>query len=314
VESTRALLWENSQEKRLTRLWLIDAPAKERQQHEPAKAGIVYDPGREARQRRNPMITLRKSDERGRTRIDWLESYHSFSFGDYHDDRHMGFSDLRVINEDWVKPGAGFGMHPHRDMEILTVVLSGTLEHQDSMGNGSLIRPGDIQRMTAGTGVLHSEYNPSDSEPVHLLQIWIKPEAKGLQPGYEQKTLPAQEHPGQWRILASREGRSGSVKLNQDMTLLGASLPAGQQIGYPLKEGRHAWLQVASGQIRLNGQVLDAGDGAAITPESQEIDAREDQDDLLIEALDNSELLLFDLKAVAQSRVEAWSGKSMSSY
>jgi redox-sensitive bicupin YhaK (pirin superfamily) len=215
------------------------------------------------------MITLRKADDRGRSRIDWLDSKHTFSFADYMDPRHMGFGRLRVINDDTVAPGHGFGRHPHRDMEILSYVLEGSLRHDDSMGNGSVIRPGDVQRMSAGTGVLHSEANPSSDERVHFLQIWIEPDRRGLTPGYEQKHFDEGERRGTFRLVASRDGREGSVTVHQDVNLYSALLGAGQRAAVPLATGRRAWVQVARGSVTVNGVALGEGDGASVVEESQ---------------------------------------------
>ncbi len=231
------------------------------------------------------MLQIRKSQERGHLNHGWLDTYHTFSFGDYYDPRHHHYRALRVMNEDRVAPGQGFGMHPHRDMEIVTYVISGALEHRDSMGNGEVLRPGELQRMTAGTGILHSEFNPSESEPVHLYQIWLLPERKGLSPSYEQRGFDAQERHNQWRIVASREGRDGSLTIHQDADLYLATLDAGQGLEFALRLSRHAWLQVLRGAARLNGQELTAGDGAATTGESL----------LVVEASDPAEVLLFDL-------------------
>ena len=211
------------------------------------------------------MITVRPSEARGHTRMGWLDSWHSFSFDQYCDPAHMSFRSLRVINEDWVAPGAGFPMHPHRDMEIITYILEGALEHKDSMGNGSLIRPGEVQRMTAGTGVLHSEFNSSKDQRVHLLQIWILPEQLGLQPGYEQKAFPRQSLEGVWRLIAARDGRDGAVTIHQDADLFASRLRAGETLTHPFRPGRHGWLQVADGALELDGTSLHAGDGAAIS-------------------------------------------------
>jgi len=231
------------------------------------------------------MITVRPSAERGRSELGWLSSRHTFSFADYLDPRHMGFRSLRVINEDRVQPGAGFPTHGHRDMEIVTYVAEGVLEHKDSMGNGSVIRPGEVQRMTAGTGVTHSEYNPSRTEPVRLLQIWILPERQGLAPGYEQRTFPAAEMQGRLRVVASRDGRESSVTLHQDARILAARLAPGEEIVHSFAPGRHAWVQVVRGALALDGTVLAAGDGAAVSDETR----------LALAAHAPSELLLFDL-------------------
>jgi quercetin 2,3-dioxygenase len=231
------------------------------------------------------MITLRRSYERGHTTLNWLESAHTFSFNNYIDPRHMDFRQLRVINDDRVKPGAGFGTHSHRDMEIITYVLEGALEHRDSTGNGSVIRPGDVQRMSAGTGISHSEYNHSPTMPVHFLQIWIVPERRGLQPGYEQHTFAPAELRGQWRLIAARDGRDGAVVVHQDVEVLAARLEPGEEIAYHLRPGRHAWLQLARGGVTLNGMSLKEGDGASVSEVA----------DLTITAGDSSEVLLFDL-------------------
>ena len=231
------------------------------------------------------MIQVRRADERGHTDLGWLNSYHTFSFGEYYDPRHMRFRQLRVINEDRVKPGSGFPTHSHRDMEILTVVLEGALEHKDSIGNGSVIRPGEVQRMSAGTGVSHSEYNHSKVEPVHLLQIWVLPEQKGLEPSYEQRSFVKKGQPGTWRVIAARDGRAGAVAVHQDVELSIARLAPGERISYRPRPGRHAWVQVARGVVALNGMALKAGDGAAISEE----DVLEFRADKL------SEILLFDL-------------------
>lgn len=213
------------------------------------------------------MITVRRSEERGHASRGWLESYHTFSFADYYDPRHEQFRDLRVINEDWIAPGQGFGTHPHRDMEIVTVVLEGALAHRDSLGTGSTIRPGEVQRMSAGTGIAHSEFNASDSEPVHLLQIWLLPERAGLEPGYEQKAFPTDGAPLQ--LLAARDGRGGAVTIHQDAELYRARLAPGESALHALRPGRHAWLQVTSGTLTVNGTNLRAGDGAAVSDETE---------------------------------------------
>jgi redox-sensitive bicupin YhaK (pirin superfamily) len=231
------------------------------------------------------MITLRPGAARGRTALGWLDSAHTFSFGDYWDRQHMGFRSLRVINEDHVAPGTGFGTHPHRDMEILTWVLSGALEHRDSLGTGSVIGPGEIQRMTAGTGILHSEYNPSADEPVHLLQIWLLPERKGLTPGYDQRAFPEEGRRGRLQLLASRDGRDGAVTIHQDADLFATELAAGQAVTHTLRPGRSAWVQVTRGVATLNGKALRAGDGAAVR----------DEPALRLEAREGAGLLLFDL-------------------
>ena len=234
------------------------------------------------------MLTIRRANERGLSEFSWLHSQHSFSFGGYMDPAHMGFSDLRVINEDRVVPGAGFGTHGHRDMEIISYVLEGELAHKDSMGTGSVIRPGDVQRMSAGTGVTHSEMNYSTENPVHFLQIWLLPEAKGLEPEYEQKYFDPAAQPNQWRLIGSRDGRDGSVTIHQDVSLYRAKLEANTELGYRLAEGRKAWLQVVRGGAQLNGEALSLGDGAAITDLSSLN---------LIADENNTEVLLFDLAA-----------------
>jgi redox-sensitive bicupin YhaK (pirin superfamily) len=231
------------------------------------------------------MISIRRSEERGGGDYGWLNTRHTFSFDQYHDPRYMGFRSLRVINEDWVAPAGGFPMHPHRDMEIITYVLEGALEHRDSMGNGSVIRPGDGQRMSAGTGVRHSEANSSDTNPVHLLQIWILPERRGFEPGYEQKSFPAEEKRGKLRQIAGPDGKDGSVTIHQDARLFVSLLAPGQSVTHDLAPGRYAWLQVARGSVELNGKLLKQGDGAAVTEESK----------LTITGKEDSEVLLFDL-------------------
>lgn len=234
------------------------------------------------------MIRMRRSDERGRARFGWLDSRHTFSFGHYHDPDHMGFGTLRVINEDRVAPGTGFDTHGHRDMEIVTYVLEGGLEHRDSLGNGSVIRPGDVQRMTAGTGIRHSEFNASSEVPVHLLQIWILPERPGLTPGYEEKHFDASEIEGALRLVASRDARGGSLIIHQDADIYATRLAPGQRVDHVLADGRMAWLQLARGSIELNGRLLAEGDGAAIEAEPV-LSIRT--------AADEAEFLLFDMGA-----------------
>lgn len=231
------------------------------------------------------MIDIRKSEDRGHFDHGWLNTYHTFSFADYYDPQHMAFRTLRVINEDRVAPGTGFGKHPHRDMEIITYVLEGELTHHDSMGNGSVIRPGEVQRMTAGTGVEHSEENNSPTEGVHLLQIWIRPSEKGLTPEYEQKTIPEKAEKNQLYLIASPVGGNGTLKIHQDVKLYSAVIEAGQKIDYQLESGRYAWVQVARGTVDLNGNELNQGDGAAISKETH----------LTITANEPAEILLFDL-------------------
>jgi redox-sensitive bicupin YhaK (pirin superfamily) len=215
------------------------------------------------------MIKIRKSEERGHADHGWLDSYHSFSFANYYDPRNMGFRALRVINEDVVAGGGGFDMHPHRDMEIITYILSGALQHRDSMGNSAVMKPGLVQRITAGTGVEHSEFNYSPIEPVHLLQIWLLPEKKGLKPGYVEKSFDGKSPEGQLQLIASHTGRDGSIPVNQDIELYAAKLNNGKAVTYPLKPGRHAWLQVAEGELNVNGQTLKPGDGAAVSEEKE---------------------------------------------
>jgi redox-sensitive bicupin YhaK (pirin superfamily) len=213
------------------------------------------------------MIELRKSGERGHANHGWLDSYHSFSFADYHDPRHMGFASLRVINEDVVQPGQGFGTHGHRDMEIITYILEGALEHKDSMGNGSVIRPGDVQRMSAGTGVRHSEFNASRDEPVHLLQIWIEPAIAGISPGYEEKHFDGASKRGRLRLIASNDGRDGSVTIHQDAAVYAALLDGGERAVHRIATGRKAYVHIARGSVAVNGQALSAGDAVKISGE-----------------------------------------------
>lgn len=210
------------------------------------------------------MIKVRKAGDRGRSHYDWLDSRHTFSFDHYYDPDNMGFGPLRVINDDTVAPGEGFPTHPHRDMEIVTYVLEGALEHRDSLGNGSVIRPGDVQRMSAGTGIRHSEFNASKSEPVHFLQIWIMPEARGIAPGYEQKTFSTTGETAGLRLVGSRDGRDGSVTIHQDADLFVGVLSDGQAAEHAVAPGRLAWVQVARGSVSLNGLTLEEGDGAAL--------------------------------------------------
>jgi redox-sensitive bicupin YhaK (pirin superfamily) len=231
------------------------------------------------------MIRIRKASDRGHANHGWLESHHTFSFAGYHDPAHMGFGPLRVINEDRIQPGRGFDTHSHRDMEIITWVVDGALEHRDSMGNGSVIRPGDVQRMSAGTGVSHSEYNHSKSDRVHLLQIWILPEREGIPPSYEQKHFDADARRGVLRALASPDARDGSVRVHQDATLYATLLGAGESVGHELAPGRRAWVQGVRGAVRLGDVRLSAGDGAAIS----------DERELRLRAEEPAELLVFDL-------------------
>ena len=231
------------------------------------------------------MIKIRRSEERGKANYGWLDTRYTFSFSNYYDERFMGFRDLRVINEDLIEPAQGFPTHGHRDMEILTYVITGELSHRDSMGNGETIRPHEVQRMTAGTGVLHSEYS-SPTDRTHLLQIWILPEKRNLTPGYEQKLFPPEEKKGRLKLVASRGGTDGSVHINQDVALYSSILGAGETVSYELKENRHAWIQIVKGSLEVNGETLNQGDGAAIS------------DERLLEirsAADETEFLFFDL-------------------
>ena len=232
------------------------------------------------------MISIRKSKERGHFDHGWLNTYHTFSFDQYYDPRYMGFRSLRVINEDFVAPGRGFPTHGHRDMEIITYILEGALQHEDSMGNGSVIRPGDVQRMTAGTGVRHSEKNASDKERVHLLQIWILPNAESLAPGYEQKAFSEAERRGTLRLIASNDGRDDSVKLNQDVSLFAAILDPGEEVERAMDPVRYGWVQVARGAITVNGEKAEQGDGVVVVAEPS----------LTIKADEPAEVLLFDLE------------------
>jgi quercetin 2,3-dioxygenase len=232
------------------------------------------------------MIDIRKAGERGKTKIGWLDSKHSFSFGHYYDSKHMGFGPLRVINEDKVTPGAGFGRHPHDNMEILSYVLEGALEHKDSIGTGSVIRAGDLQRMSAGTGVEHSEFNHSKSEPVHFLQIWILPETRGVEPSYEQKTFAPQMREGRLVLAGSHDGRDNSITIHQDLDLYLGSLKNAGQVAHILRDGRRAWLQVTRGAVSVNGYSLKAGDAAAITGERE----------IGVVADDEAEFILFDMQ------------------
>ena len=231
------------------------------------------------------MIVRRPSDARGLADHGWLKSRHTFSFADYYDPEHMGFRGLRVINEDRVEPGRGFGAHQHRDMEILSYVLEGELGHRDSMGTGSVIRPGDVQRMSAGTGVTHSEMNPSPVNPVHFFQIWLLPAARGIAPGYEQKTFPDSEKQGRLRLVAASDGRDGAITIHADANLYAGLLAAGQSARLDLPAGRHGWVQVARGEVTVNGEALAPGDGAAVSDE-RAID---------LTASSAAEVLVFDL-------------------
>jgi redox-sensitive bicupin YhaK (pirin superfamily) len=231
------------------------------------------------------MITLRKSADRGHANHGWLDSYHTFSFASYYDPKFMNFRSLRVINEDRISPGAGFPTHSHQDMEIITYVWEGALEHKDSLGNGEIIHPGEVQRMTAGTGIQHSEFNPSKTEGVHLFQMWILPEKKGLTPSYEQRKFQVKNTPNQWHLLVSKDGRDGALKIHQDVDLYGAFLRDNCQLSHSFGPNRHGWLQLAQGKITANGVSLDAGDAVAIS----------DEEILTITSHESSQFLLFDL-------------------
>jgi len=233
----------------------------------------------------DPIFRLRRSSERGHADHGWLSTYHTFSFADYYDPAHMGFRALRVINEDRVQPGRGFGTHPHRDMEIITYVLSGALQHRDSMGHGSVIRPGELQRLSAGTGITHSEFNASSTSVVHLLQIWLLPTARGLTPSYAQKAVHVADRPNQLHLIASPDGAEQSVTIASDARLFGAVLEAGSVVTQQLESGRHAWVQVARGEVRAAGQALGPGDGLALSQLAE----------LRLEGITTSELLIFDL-------------------
>ena len=231
------------------------------------------------------MIAVRPAGERGRTQTNWLKSLHTFSFNSYYDPRYTGFRELLVINEDRVAPGQGFGTHSHRDMEILSYVVEGALEHRDSAGGSGVIRSNELQRMSAGTGVSHSEFNASETEPVHFLQIWIRPEREGLKPGYEQRTFPEQERRGRLRLLASREGSDGSLTIHQDVKVYDALLARGDELSHQLVGDRHVWMQVIKGAVNVNGETLRTGDGAAAGEEAS----------LTIKASEDAEIMLFDL-------------------
>ncbi|MDZ4818561.1 MAG: pirin family protein [Planctomycetota bacterium] len=231
------------------------------------------------------MIVIRRANERGHANHGWLDTYHTFSFSDYHDHRYNRFRSLRVMNEDVVAPGQGFGTHPHRDMEIVTYVLEGALEHKDSMGNGEVLRPGEFQRMTAGTGITHSEFNPSATESVHLYQIWLFPERKGIEPSYEQKRFAESGRHNRLRLVASRDAADGSLLIHQDARIYLGSLDNEYEVSHSLESGRHAWLQVLRGSVTLNGELLATSDGAAVSDEAS----------LTIQARGDSEIMLFDL-------------------
>jgi quercetin 2,3-dioxygenase len=229
-------------------------------------------------------MKIRRSQERGHAELGWLEAFHSFSFSNYYDPEWTGYRSLKVINEDRILPGKGFGTHPHRDMEIITYILSGALEHKDSMGNGRVIQAGELQYMAAGSGVQHSEFNPSPDDPTHLLQIWIQPDRMGAKPDYAERSL--KEAPtGQFTLLTSKTGQNGSIAINQDANLWLAKLDPGQSVNHSLAVGRHAWIQLAEGEVSLNGEILRAGDAAAISEESE----------LMLTAVQRSQILLFDL-------------------
>lgn len=230
------------------------------------------------------MIDVRKSEDRGQADHGWLKTFHTFSFASYFDPRHTQFRSLRVINEDWIQGGKGFGTHPHENMEIITYIIEGELEHKDSMGTGSVIRPGELQRMTAGSGVTHSEFNPS-SETTHLLQIWIRPEEINLEPSYEQRDFSAKRVPNELLLLASRSGRDGSLTVHQDVEIFGAQLESGLSLEYTAQAGRHLWIQLVKGRLSVNGTDLEAGDGASLS----------DEKDVTFLAAESCELLMFDL-------------------
>ena len=232
------------------------------------------------------MIALRKSQDRGHANHGWLDSYHTFSFAGYYDPEEMGFGTLRVINEDRVAPGMGFGTHPHRDMEIISYVLEGELAHKDSMGTGSVIRPGDVQKMSAGTGVSHSEFNPSAQKPVHFLQIWIEPNQRGVKPSYEQQAFSVEQKKGRLRLIASPDGADGSVKIHQDARVYASVLEGDDAVTYALPADRSAYVHVARGSVQLNGTALSAGDGAKINAEKE----------IRLSNGDGAEVLLFDMK------------------
>jgi redox-sensitive bicupin YhaK (pirin superfamily) len=231
------------------------------------------------------MLTLRKANERGHFDHGWLNTYHTFSFGHYHDPKHMGFRALRVMNEDRVKPGQGFGTHPHRDMEIVTYVLEGAIEHRDSMGNGAILRPGEFQRISAGTGITHSEFNPSREAPLHFYQIWLVPEREGIQPSYEQKRVPAAERHNPLQLVASRDGADGSLTIHQDVRIYLSRLSEGAEVSKTLAPDRYAWLQVLRGSVDLNGLSLNTSDGVAVVSEQE----------LSIRAKEDAEIMVFDL-------------------
>jgi redox-sensitive bicupin YhaK (pirin superfamily) len=231
------------------------------------------------------MITIRRSSERGHANHGWLDTYHTFSFAGYYDPEHMGFRTLRVLNDDVIQPGQGFGSHPHENMEIITYVIEGALEHKDNTGGGGVIRPGDVQRMSAGSGIVHSEFNHSRSERVHLLQVWIVPDAVGIDPGYEQKTFSIEDKKGRLALLASPDGDDGSLTIRQDARVYAAVLEDGDEVRKNMVEGRHAWVHVATGSVEVNGHRLEAGDGAALSQEAS----------VTLKGVGAGEVLLFDL-------------------
>ncbi len=232
------------------------------------------------------MLTVRKANDRGHSAIGWLDSWHTFSFSDYYDPEHMGFRALRVINDDRVEGGMGFGTHPHRDMEIVTYVLDGALEHKDSLGNGDVIRPGDVQYMSAGTGIAHSEFNPDENKPVHLLQIWIQPDKRGVKPTYGQKHFPLAERANRLAKVVDNVGADGALKIGADAAVYASVLSAGKSVEHTLAPGRHAWVHIAKGNVTANGQKLSGGDAIAVSDEAK----------VTVTADADSELLLFDLK------------------
>jgi redox-sensitive bicupin YhaK (pirin superfamily) len=236
------------------------------------------------------MLTIRKADERGHANHGWLDSHHTFSFADYYDPKHMGFGPLRVINDDTVAAGGGFPPHGHRDMEIISYVIAGALQHRDNMGNGSVIRPGDVQRMSAGPGVVHSEYNASEREPVHFLQIWILPRKNGLPSGYEQKFFSDDDKRGKLRLVASPDGAEGSVHIQQDARMFAALLEGGSTVGHTIGPGRKGWLQVVQGSVEMNGHSLKSGDGVAV-------DGTAGEEALSLRSTGRGEILLFDMAA-----------------
>jgi len=231
------------------------------------------------------MMNLRRANARGHANHGWLDSYHTFSFASYYDPNHINFRSLRVINEDWISPSMGFGTHGHKDMEIITYLLEGALEHKDSMGNGSIIRSGEVQHMTTGTGIQHSEFNHSATDPAHLLQIWIMPDTQNLTPSYDQRAFHVAKSPGQLHLVVSKDGRDNTIRVHQDLDLYAGVLPTGTELQHQVNSDRHTWIQVARGGINLNGTDLDTGDAASISAETE----------LKIMATSEAEILLFDL-------------------